>query len=176
MLAVLLAAFVSALAVAASVRQWRRVDRTGLADAAAVERELGLGTRSGDGRAAAALLRAGCEPELGEAISGRARDVAIRVMNEHLGQVRAELEVGQDVPRVAARVALAVGVLAALVEIASGLSGPGPSVASAVRAFVAGVAGALVCFELDRRARRRAEGVREEWDRVTRALTRRLEA
>jgi hypothetical protein len=98
-----------------------------------------------------------------------------------LGELRITLsEVARDsakarnVPRAAARAALALGTAVALIEFARGLGTVGGIPVSAVSSFVGGFVGSVLAGWLGRRARARASHRERAWTELGAALARHL--
>ena len=103
------------------------------------------------------------------------REPAVAALNEGVSKLSHELSVGSEVPRSAARICLATGTLVAIVLVAIRLPvDGGRAMAPAVSAFVAGVAGAIVCALVGRAAGDRARRQRDAGAELIRLLERAL--
>lgn len=107
---------------------------------------------------------------VGEVLGAPDRARAIAILNERLADVGDELERGADVPKAAARIALASGTLFALLELAHGLQQQAVRWGWGLGAFLGGLAGAAVCAELGRLTKAQAERCREAWNRLAKLL------
>ena len=111
-----------------------------------------------------------------EVLGAPSRPAAVARLNEALGDVARELDVGAEVPRTATRVALASAMLFGLVELARRLpEGGAAGMPWALAALAAGISSAAVCLLLGRSAQARARRARDGWDRLSRILTRLLD-
>lgn len=97
------------------------------------------------------------------------REHAIAEINLQLSEVSRRLKVGAEVPRAAARIAMASGTVLALVRVATGYAETAALV-SAVTTFAIGLAAGLVCAQLGRLAGRRAVVYRETWNALGKRL------
>jgi hypothetical protein len=107
---------------------------------------------------------------VGEVLGAPDRAHAIATINERLADVGAELDRGADVPKAAARIALAAGTMFALLELARGLSHGTVTWGWGVAAFAGGLVGAAASAELGRLTKAQAERCREAWNRLARLL------
>jgi len=108
------------------------------------------------------------------AVAGAAR-IGVQLLNEALADLDRDLRVGLELGRPAARIAFAVGTLGAVLEAIAGLSGEAPaSWMFGVPAFLLGAAGAVVCFEVNRRSGAKADEARAGWDRFAAEVGRKL--
>lgn len=108
-----------------------------------------------------------------EVLEAPSRPAAIARLNEALGEVVREIDIGAEVPRSATRVALASGGLTGLLELARRLPAEGAaSLPWALAAFSAGIVCAGVCLVLGQRAETGARRARDGWDRLSRILAR----
>lgn len=177
MLAALVAAAVVAACVWASLRRLSRL-RAGLG--AEIERHAGaLGrvrTREQLRRASAALPPDGALARLlGALLDADGRAAAVAELNDAVSELSSELAIGAEVPRAAARIALAAGTAAAVVVVAARLPGEGvAALVPATVAFALGVGGAAACSWIGRVAGEWARRQREAGNELLRALERTL--
>ena len=174
MVLTLLALTVGVLCLAAAVRRWRSLLRMGprrlepLGGAA-------LATRPEVARAAARLLgEHAAEELLHDVLDAPSRRHAVAELNEHLSEAARSIDLGAEVPRSAARVALATGTLLGVIELVRTLPGGGVSVGWALGAFGCGAASALATQYTGRLADCRARQLRDAWNALAAAITRLL--
>lgn len=105
-----------------------------------------------------------------EVTSAPSRANAIAAINEKLFEVATTLDRGADLPKAAARIALASGTLFALLELAGGLSRGQVSWGPGLVAFMGGLAAAGVCAELGRLAKAQERRCRDAWNRFAKRL------
>jgi hypothetical protein len=168
------------IAIACGIASARRLQRVGTGLGADVERWT---AKLGGSRADSPLARLrtaargdAAFDELVEALAGApSRAVGIAELNDLVGELARELEVGAAVPRAAGRIALFSGVALAVAAVAAGLPAGGQSsLAPAAAAFGLGLVGALACAALGRAAEGRTRRQREAWEQLRRALERLL--
>lgn len=104
---------------------------------------------------------------------GSSTDGADRVilLNERLGDVARQLDVGALIPAFAPRIALGTAGLLAVVELAGSLGGPEPAVATALAAFAPGVVAMALGIALKKSHGAASARTREAWDELGRLLT-----
>lgn len=102
------------------------------------------------------------------------REHAVAELNGWLSDAGHQLAEGAQVARSAGRVALATGVLLALIEVAHNLPSGETSAARAFASLGFGVMAALGTSVLGRLADSRAQAARQRWNQLVRVLTRRL--
>lgn len=98
------------------------------------------------------------------------RQVALALVNERLGDVAREADVGAAIPGMSARVALTAGTALALLAFLEGGRDP----ASGIRAgltFAAGAVAAGVAMQIGRIARIRTRAQIESWNALVKMLT-----
>lgn len=169
MLPALLVACVSAGAVAVSAKRFQTVTALLPSDPGGLRSAVKSGSRDAIASSVRRLFpdEEACEILSQALFDGSAPGASILTLNEHLGDVERVLTVGHAIPRSSGRVALASGTLAAVLELVASVSTPaGAAWGPALWEFVAGAVGAAAAFELDRRSRVQAEGVRAGWDEV----------
>ncbi len=88
------------------------------------------------------------------ALEAKTRDHAVAELNEVLTEVGGELDRGAQVPKSAARIALASSAVLAVVGIAQGLPRGAGSLVEPMVALGIGIAGALTCAQLGRSSER----------------------
>jgi hypothetical protein len=108
-----------------------------------------------------------------EALGAPTHSASVALLNEALGEVETELDVGREVPRSAGRITLAAGGFFALIALARGLPASGvDAVLPALVTFAGGGICAFVCATLARAASKPATLTRERWNALTRAIER----
>jgi hypothetical protein len=142
-------------AIAVSVRRVRRLSRV-------QRRATAISACSRGGAAASADVA----EWVSEIRSAEPREAAVALLNEELSDVAAEVDVGAETPRAAARIALFSGVALALVEVARYIGG-GTSLIEVGCTLAGGVAPFAICLELGRRAKRVGTEVRTEWNAIS---------
>jgi hypothetical protein len=112
--------------------------------------------------------------ELGPVLAAPSPEAAVGELNERLSEVSRGLAVGAEIPRAGARIGLFSGAVLSVVELIRTLGGPaGVALGTAGAALLAGLTGAVIGFELDRRARKAAGRCREAWNAISSTLARR---
>jgi len=169
--AVVLALVAAMLSVWSALRRLKSVARL----AASAQASDGLERAS----RARVLQRLAPESPMGslsrEVLEAPSERAAIATLNEALGDVARELDVGREVPKSATRVALATGTLLALIEIGRLLpQGAARALPTAGGSFAVGLVGASLCLLIARGADDRARSARDGWDRLGRTLERLL--
>jgi hypothetical protein len=118
---------------------------------------------------------AGSEAELLSRVfgDGSSTDAADRVilLNERLGEIARQLDVGALIPAFAPRIALATAGLLAVVELAGSLGGPKPAVTTALAAFAPGVVAMALGIALQKSHAAASARTREAWNELGRLLT-----
>jgi len=174
-IAAVLAAVISAAAVAAAFRQLLAVGRLRPQQPSLLEEAIKTNDASRVGRALDVLFPSGWSPALADLLlRGEAKEAAVAELNEQLGDVDRDLRRGGDVPRSAARIAMFAGVFGGIVELSRAVGTEFPDYRGAISALGAGLVGALVSAELGRRTRDRVGDVRSEWDRVATLFARKV--
>jgi hypothetical protein len=160
------------LCVAVAVRRWRMLLRLSPrpqpapgASSARARAELAAAELVGP-QAAARLVS--------DVLDAPTRKHSVAELNERLSDAAREIDVGREVPRSAARVALASGTLLAVIELVRTLPEGQASVKWALVAFSCGLASAMGTRYAGRLADSRAEQLREAWNELARMLTRLL--
>jgi hypothetical protein len=112
------------------------------------------------------------ESLLKDVLAAPSRAHAVAEVNDRLFDADRELRTGASIPRSMARIALGTGALIGLVQLARTLGGPESMLLSALLAFGAGLASALICWNFGRLADLRAQTRRDAWNHLARALLR----
>jgi len=108
---------------------------------------------------------------LSEVLEAPTHAYGVAIINEQLGDVRRELDVGAEVPRSAARIALAAGTVLSVLAIARGLQRGGLMLGWAMAPFLVGLVGAVACMQLGRSAERHASSHRDAWNGLRSVFT-----
>lgn len=177
MISTLVAALVVGLCIAWSAQrltQARRFDRDGAPE---LLQALGHGGRERADRVAAEHREQwAAVSALVDVLDAPSHEYGVAMINEHLADVRRELDANAEVPRAAARIAAAAGTALSVFEIARGLPRGGLVLAWVVAPFALGLAAALVCSQLGRAAERHVSHHREAWKGLRSTLARFLPA
>lgn len=177
MIATLVAVLIAGLCVAWSAQrlsQARRFDRDGAPELLAALRRGGrehaerVASRHRDEWAAAEALA--------EVLAAPSHEYGVALINEHLSDVRRDLDMGAEVPRAASRIALAAGTALSVLEIARWLPRGGLVTTWVFAPFVLGVAAALACVQLGRAAELHVAHHREAWNGLRSAFSELLPA
>jgi DNA-binding PucR family transcriptional regulator len=168
LIAAALACSIALACVGFAMRRWRALAQPPPRTTAST------GVRNGRDRLerrAEALLGADAGVELVSAVlEAPSRAHAVAELNERLSEAQASIEAGATVPRSAARVAAASGMLMALVQIARDLPTGQGSLSWPLIAFGVGLVASGVCIQLGRLADCRAQDLRRDWNDLARAL------
>lgn len=166
-----LTCLVSGACVWSAARSARAVGRAAPLDATSALRTLSRAATGDVEAARSALTRAGCPLEaLGWSNSAISPEQCIPALNEHLGDISASLSKSEPIPRAAARISLFSGGFAAVADLARQMAAGQPS-AAPLLAFAAGLAAAIVCWDLARRTARAAQRVRKDWDAIAASVS-----
>jgi len=112
---------------------------------------------------------------LTEVLAAPSSQLAVALMNERLADVRRETDVGSEVPRVSARIALTAGT--ALAVLALLVNAPGVVAAVwAAATFGVGLAGAVGAAQIGRISRSRTREQIETWNWLVKKLVARAHA
>lgn len=175
MISTLVAVLVAALCLAWSgqrLRAARRFDRDGAPELLSA---LGHGGRE---RAERVALQHAEEwtsvSVLREVLDAPTHAYGVALINEQLGDVRRDLDMGAELPRASARIALAAGTALTVLEIARGLPHGGLVLAWVAAPFVIGLVTALACTQVGRTAERHVVRHRDAWNGLRTAFTRYL--
>jgi hypothetical protein len=167
-----LSVLVGVLAVAGATAHLRRISR-GLEVSSAVERGV---RRLGPNAREIGSGIPGLETEeewIETVLTTTDPRMAIALLNERLGDVARETDVGSEIPRVSARVALTSGTALALGAVLQDFGARRQLMWGAATFLVALVA-AFSALHVGRVARARSGRQIESWNAVVKALTRRL--
>lgn len=106
---------------------------------------------------------------LTEVLAAPSAQTAVALVNERLADVKRETDVGAEVPRVSARIALTAGTALALFAL---LGGQRDAAATgwAVGSFAAGLLGAFAAAQMGRISRGRTRAQIETWNRFVKLL------
>ena len=171
MTTIVLALLIGLAAVAVSVRRLMRLAEPAGAHPEAVRRSLGVPDPK-RARAVAVELPPSEARELVLAmLDAPSRSHAIAELNEQMSRVAGRLQIGAEVPRVAARVSMASGTVLAIVELARTLPS-GAHMTAPLAAFAIGLTAGIVCLEVGRRASLRLRRQAAGWNALGRALAR----
>ena len=94
---------------------------------------------------------------------------AVALVNERVADVQRETDVGSEIPRVSARVALTAGTALAIFSLLGAPHGP-ENVTWAVATFMVGLLGALAAAQIGRISRRRTREQIETWNWLVKRL------
>ncbi len=175
MISTLIAALVAALCVAWSgqrLRAARRFDRDGAPELLSAlghggrDRAERVASEHADEWATVASLR--------EVLDAPTHDYGVALINEQLSDVQRDLDMGAELPRASARIALSAGTALSVLEIARGLPRGGLVLAWVAAPFVIGLAAALACAQLGRTAEVHVARHREAWNGLRTTFTRLL--
>jgi hypothetical protein len=133
---------------------------------------------AGDDRLARAAAREpGLAALLDAVASAPSRAAAIAELNDRAGELSRDLAVGAEVPRVAARIALAAGTACAVIAVAGAIGeSTSRALLEATFAFCSGLAGAGGSAAFGRLADKRSARHRDNWAELRRAIERSLPA
>jgi hypothetical protein len=135
--------------------------------------------RGARGEGARERLRAAARSDagLGELVSAiehaPSRDAGVAELNDRALELDRVLDVGAEIPRSAARIALFTGTACAIVVVMSSLADK-TALTLAVASFGCGLGGAVGCAMIGRAASARARSQRGAWTELGRALERAL--
>ncbi len=93
---------------------------------------------------------------------------AVALVNERIADVRRETDVGSEIPRVSARIALTAGTALAIFALLD-RAGPGVAVWAAAT-FALGLLGALLAAQIGRISRQRTREQIETWNLLVKVL------
>jgi hypothetical protein len=103
--------------------------------------------------------------------SAPSRDAGIAELNDQALELDRVLDVGAEIPRSAARIALFSGTACAIGVVMTSLDQPGYVVAAAL-SFSCGLVGAFGCTLIGRAAREHVQSQRQAWTELGRTLAR----
>lgn len=175
MISTLIAALIAALCVAWSaqrLRAARRFDRDGAPELLSA---LGHGGRDRAERVASEHAEEWATVSaLREVLDAPTHEYGVALINEQLSDVERDLDIGAELPRASARIALAAGTALCVLEIARGLPHGGLVLAWVAAPFLIGAVAALACAQIGRTAERHVARHREAWKGLRATFTRLL--